>query len=117
MKDCRNCSYATKIGCEILKEKQVDCTSWADEVEKEKRENAIKRYIDLNPSNVPHRQSEDMVKSKLNKNYLSFYEMGYNDTEISKELKISLSSTSRYRQKLGLDTQKGGKKRACGNRQ
>lgn len=88
---CTNCAYDKPGRCEILKKRSKNCVAYADEKEKQKRENAIKKYIG---------KIEVLgVQEKLERHFEVMYDQGYSDMKIAEKLDISAASVSNYRKK------------------
>jgi len=129
MKDCSNCAYATETGCEVFKDRQANCGAWADETEKQRREQAIEdyfknasldnseKYVTTMDKNAEKRNGLT-VKQALRKDFMRLYGEGLNDCEISNEIHVCIASVRLYRREKGLEKQgQCGRKKACGNRQ
>lgn len=133
---CATCFYNKGSKCEILKSQDENCSSWADEPEARRREEAIKNYSGLKGSgNVPPTKSltEERIKRRtatrlanmdkrkgktiseiLDESFHDFYMHGLNDVEIGQKLDIDSRRVADYRNRYNLPMIKKNRPAATG---
>lgn len=98
-KNCKTCAYNGAI-CKVMKVKQKDCWAWADEEEKNRREEDIKEYAKR--FEIEGISQYNTSKDKLDAKFLELYKKGYHDTDIAKRLGVHASTVGDYRRDLEL---------------
>jgi hypothetical protein len=119
---CTTCFYSKGKGCEILKSQVKEkCSSWADEAEARRREEAIKKYSDPN-GNVPatrklaseqinqrtkvrienfKKRGGKSVNEVLDERFIELYQQGMSDGEIGDLLGMDYARVYDYRHDKG----------------
>lgn len=120
---CPTCFYSKGKGCEILKSQvKGNCSSWADEAEAKRREDAIKKYSDP-CGNVPatrklaseqinqrtkvrleniKKRGGKTVKEVLDERFMELYQQDMTDREIGDLLGMDYARVYDYRHDKGL---------------
>lgn len=118
---CPTCFYGKGKGCEILKSQvKGKCSSWADEAEAKRREEAIKKYSDSNVPAIRKLASEQInqrtkvrlenikkrggktVKEVLDERFMELYQQDMTDGEIGDLLGMDYARVYDYRRGKGL---------------
>jgi hypothetical protein len=119
---CTTCFYSKGKGCEILKSQvKGKCSSWADEAEAKRREDAINKYSDpygnvaatkkltsdqinqrtkVRLENIKKRGGKT-VKDVLDERFMDLYQQGMSDGEIGDLLGMDYARVYDYRHDKG----------------